>query len=99
MTLKQGFYNIMGEEVGKYDLDLCVCCIELHKGIIGSSDMLPPGNALLYYFFIKRRLNDWHPSPVKFWEPFENAVKALCEAVIIEYEKEDKACDIAWMNK
>lgn len=64
--------------------------LELHMNITGNSDATPKTELIRYRDVIKLAIDTWDKSP-KFSAKFDDAVKAVCEAVLEEAGRPENA--------
>jgi len=91
-------YNICGNKIARYTFGLMKLAQSIHESINGSRDILYPTEAIIYYEFLKSRINDWKRSNIEN-EEYDDSIKNACKAVIKSYEKFALKTDIVWLNK
>jgi hypothetical protein len=69
----------------KYEYDLFKLLSRLHMSAMGSSDPLPDDLIGPYIAEVRNRLRYWTPSTPRS-KPYDDAVKAMCHAVLAEYD-------------
>jgi len=77
-------YDILGLQVGRYDIGVLNAAQGLHEYTTGSNECYDREDEL-YYGFLKARLADWSGSP-DFCSDFDNAVRRVVEIALQEYE-------------
>jgi len=88
------FYKIEGRAVGRYDYEVLVLAQALHCSVTGASERLPANEAVFVALFLRERLNDWSESS-KFWKDYDEAVRSVLKASLVEYEHRDQKTDEA----
>lgn len=69
----------------RYEMSLMDACRSLHMALTGAGDWDPP-RMKEWAEFIRMRLSMWEEISGAKWVAFDNAVKAMAEAVLVEYE-------------
>jgi hypothetical protein len=77
-------YTLIGKKISRYEFQLTDCCNAIHSSVCGTGDRLEASRALIMYNFLICRLRDWSKGSTVY-ESYDNAMKKLCEATIIEY--------------
>lgn len=72
------------DELQTYEYSLLSAAEGLHMAVTGAGDPGPRGEPTAVANLLKRRLADWR-NP-EGCSPYDNAVKALCEAALAEWE-------------